>query len=196
MPADPYYGEICIYPYPFAPEYWALCEGQLLSVSQHTALFSLLGTAFGGNGVSTFGLPDLRGRFVLGEGTGPGLSTNYLGQMGGREEIILSTHNLPSHSHTIAAECSAELGATQDVGTTATPGPNCVLAQEEDTTGGVHPVNLYADAAQENTALGGVGITATAACHPTGSDRSTDIRNPYMALKYCIAIIGTYPQRN
>lgn len=97
----PYLGEIMIYPYTFAPADWAFCHGQLLSIAQNSALFALIGTIYGGDGQSTFGLPDLRGRTPIGAGTGSGLSTRTLGQMGGAETFTISVGNLPSHSHTI-----------------------------------------------------------------------------------------------
>ncbi|GAB1370929.1 hypothetical protein MASR1M45_09910 [Candidatus Kapaibacterium sp.] len=98
---DPYVGEITIYPYNFNPRSTAFCHGQVLSIAQNTALFSLLGTNFGGNGTTTFGLPDLRGRTPIGAGQGSGLSTRTLGENGGAETFTISVGNLPSHSHTI-----------------------------------------------------------------------------------------------
>lgn len=100
MPAEPLLGEIMLVPFNFAPRGWAFCEGQLLSISSNTALFSLLGTTYGGDGRSTFGLPDLRGRYAMSSGTGPGLSARSLGQKSGVEQVVLTTTQLPSHTHT------------------------------------------------------------------------------------------------
>src|SRR3954463_11082121 len=99
MPAEPFLGEICLYPYNFAPRGWALCNGQILPISQNTALFSLLGTTYGGNGVTTFALPDLRGRVPVSWGQGPGLSSYQLGEVGGSENETLLITQVPAHQH-------------------------------------------------------------------------------------------------
>src|SRR3954452_431305 len=96
---DPFIGELRLFGFNFAPRGWALCQGQLLSISSNTALFSLLGTMYGGNGQTTFGLPDLRGRSALGFGQGPGLSGYQQGQVGGEEQVTLSRAQLPAHGH-------------------------------------------------------------------------------------------------
>jgi microcystin-dependent protein len=97
--SNPFLGQITLFPYNFAPYGWALCEGQLLSISQNTALFSLLGVQFGGNGTSNFALPDLRGRVPMGQGQGPGLSPYSVGSQQGVEQVTLTTATIPSHSH-------------------------------------------------------------------------------------------------
>jgi len=101
---DNYIGEICIYGFNFEPQGWALCNGQILSISQNTALFSLLGTMYGGNGQTTFGLPDLRGRTPIHYGQGPGLSSRTIGNAGGTETVTITTGQLPAHSHTVIYE--------------------------------------------------------------------------------------------
>ncbi len=100
MPSDPFVGEIMLVPYNFAPRGWAFCNGQLLALSANTALFSLLGTTYGGDGRTTFGLPDLRGRYAMSSGAGPGLSPRSLGQMSGSEQVTLTAAQIPSHTHT------------------------------------------------------------------------------------------------
>lgn len=102
--AEPYIGEITLYPYNFAPNYWAFCNGQIMSIAQNTALFSLLGTTYGGNGTVTFALPDLRGRAAISAGQGPGLSNRTLGETVGTETVTLTTANLPVHTHVISYE--------------------------------------------------------------------------------------------
>ncbi|MEY2490474.1 MAG: hypothetical protein QOC70_2416, partial [Verrucomicrobiota bacterium] len=118
MPAEPFIGELMLVPYNFAPRGWAFCQGQLLSISQNTALFSLLGTTFGGNGVTTFGLPDLRGRCALSAGQGPGLSNYDLGQQSGSETVTLDPNQLPVHGHSVAA---VDDDATVGIPTAALP---------------------------------------------------------------------------
>ena len=104
---DPFIGELRLFGFNFAPRGWALCQGQLMSISQNTALFSLLGTMYGGNGQTTFGLPDLRGRTALGFGQGPGLSPYDQGQPGGAEQVTLLAGQLPPHNHTVSASSAA-----------------------------------------------------------------------------------------
>src|SRR2546423_3025403 len=104
--SEPYLGMIIIVPYNFAPRGWAFCAGQILPIAQNTALFSLLGTTFGGNGQTTFALPDLRGRYPIGMGQGPGLSNYDLGQVGGTETVTLNVNQLPPHNHPVIATLS------------------------------------------------------------------------------------------
>lgn len=101
---DPYIGEITLFPYDFVPRDYASCNGQLMSIAQNTALFSLIGTYYGGNGQTTFGLPDLTGRVAIGMGTGAGLTTHYIGEKGGTESITITNSNLPMHTHTVVYE--------------------------------------------------------------------------------------------
>src|SRR3954464_14815480 len=101
MPAEPFLGEICLYPYNFAPRGWAFCSGQILPIAQNTALFSLLGTTFGGNGQTTFALPDMRSRVPIHAGQGPGLSNYDLGQSGGTESVTLTVNELAAHNHMV-----------------------------------------------------------------------------------------------
>jgi microcystin-dependent protein len=99
--ADPFLGEIRVFPYNFAPRGWAVCDGQLLPISQNTALFSLLGTQYGGNGIQSFALPNLQGRVAIGAGQGPGLSPRFQGDSGGSESVPLFVDNLPPHAHVL-----------------------------------------------------------------------------------------------
>ena len=124
---QPFLGQITLFPYNFAPSGWALCEGQLLPISQNTALFSLLGTQFGGDGVSNFALPDLRGRVPIGQGQGPGLSVYSMGSQQGAEQVALTTATVPAHSHDFrtfadAATTNAPKGALPAEGHGSGPG--------------------------------------------------------------------------
>ena len=104
---DPFIGSVCIFGGNFAPRSWAFCDGQLLAISSNTALFSILGTIYGGDGRTTFALPDLRGRMPVGPRNGPGLSDYRLGERGGQEEVVLNTTQIPSHSHIAAGTVQA-----------------------------------------------------------------------------------------
>lgn len=167
---SPYIGEILLVPYNFAPAGWLLCQGQLLSISQNTALFSLLGTTYGGDGISNFALPDLRGRSPIGFGQGPGLQTYIEGQSGGEETVTLTLSQIPTHSH-------RAFGST-NVATTASPG-NAVWATETR-------LNIYSS----------VGGTAMAPSSLTGGNQPHDNMSPYLTLNYVIAVRGIFPPRS
>jgi microcystin-dependent protein len=174
--SEPFLGMIIIVPYNFAPRGWAFCNGQILSISQNTALFSLLGTTFGGNGQTTFALPDLRGRFPNSAGQGPGLSNYSLGQMGGTESVTLTNGNLP-------AAAPISLNAAADA--TSAKTNNNFLA-------GSSAGNSYA-AASDGTKLNAGSITGGLA---GGSSIPIAIMNPYLTLNFCIALEGIFPSRN
>ena len=172
--ADPFVAEIRIFGFNFAPSGWAFCDGQLLPISQNTALFSLLGTTYGGNGASTFALPDLQGRAPMQPGQGPGLSLHDLGEAGGSETVTLLESEMPSHAHTLRA-------ATQD-----NADVNLVSASSSfaGSTGGT----LYQDSA--NTSL------AFEALAPAGGDAPHNNMMPYLTLNFCIALQGVFPPRS
>lgn len=145
--SDPYLGEIRLVGFNYAPINWALCDGQLLPISQNSALFSLLGTLYGGNGVTTFGLPDLRGRVPMHQGQGPDLSPRTVGESGGAETVTLTTNQIPSHTHTLTGSAARQdtnlvSGAAPTKGgyyTTQTP------------TVGMHPAAIAATGAASRT---------------------------------------------
>src|SRR5688572_5778483 len=111
---EPMIGEIRMWAGNFAPKNWALCNGQILAIASNTALFSILGTTYGGNGTTTFGLPDLRGRVPLGQGQGPGLTPRSLGEIGGEESVVILTSEMPAHTHTSTLPCDSNFAdATQ-----------------------------------------------------------------------------------
>ena len=157
----------------FAPRGWALCDGQLLQVNQNDALFSLFGTIYGGDGRTTFGLPDCRGRVPIHQGTGPGLSNRRLGSKGGAEEETLTTAHLPSHRHPLQVSTAN--------GPEAGPGGN-VLA-------GSALLEAYADESPD-TAMAGAAVTAT------GGSASHDNEQPFLAVNFIVALIGVYPSRS
>ncbi len=180
--AEPFLGEIEAFPYNFAPRGWAFCAGQVLPIAQNAALFSLLGTTFGGDGVSTFALPDLRGRVANGSGQAPGLSPYNLGQTGGEEQHTLAMAEMPagSHNHAIAAVNNGATGGTNVPSGTVTLGSG--YASET----GSPVVNIYSSDAP-TIAMG--SLTAT-------GGQPHENRMPFLALTYCIALQGIFPSRN
>lgn len=179
---EPFLGQVSIFACNFAPSGWALCEGQLLPISQYTALFSLLGTNFGGNGVNTFGLPDLRGRAPFGMGQGVGLSPYAIGEVGGDEGVSIDATTYPAHSHALNAA----------TGTAASNAPAGAVEAEGQTggRGGTADLALYS-AAGTRTPLAPAALTAAA-----GGSGPHNNRQPYLALNFCIALRGIYPPRS
>jgi microcystin-dependent protein len=171
---NPLLGSLLIFAGNFAPRGWAFCSGQLLSISQNTALFSILGTTFGGDGVSNFALPDLRGRVPIHPGQGPGLSNYILGESGGSEKTTMLPANLPAHNHPLLA--------TSEAGTTSAPagaylGNTGALDREYNISGTVVAMNA-------------------AAIGPVGASLPFNIVQPYLAINYVIALTGIFPSRN
>jgi microcystin-dependent protein len=171
--ADPFVAEIRIFPFNFAPKGWAFCDGQILPISQNTALFSLLGTTYGGDGKSTFALPNLQGAAPMHPGQGPGLSLHSLGETGGSESVTLLQSEMPVHSHTLRAQ-------TVDNADITNPGPAVVYAPS---TGGA----LYQRTS--NTYLSPQALT------PAGGDFPHNNMQPYLTLSFCIALQGVFPPR-
>lgn len=171
--SEPFVGEIRMFAGNFAPRGWAFCDGQLLAVSQNDALFSLLGTIYGGDGRTTFGLPDLRGRIPIHAGTGPGLSNRRLGAKSGSEAVTLTVNQLPSHTHSMQA--------TTNSSTTASP-TNNVLAKTatfDAFTSDTPTINLN-----------------TASISSVGGSRSHTNLMPALCINFIIALTGIYPSRN
>lgn len=180
---QPFLAAIFLFASNFAPTGYAFCAGQLLAISSNTALFSLMGTTYGGNGISTFGLPDLRGRAPIGQGQGPGLNPYVLGQQGGNENITILTSNLPSHNHSIAVSSAA--------GTTGVPGTTTYLAKGPSTGSGPNATveKTYSTTAPDTTlSPSAVGIT--------GSNVPISVLSPYLAVSYIVALVGIFPSRN
>jgi len=169
--ADPFVAEIRIFPFNFAPRGWAWCDGQLMPISQNTALFSLLGTTYGGNGQSNFALPNLSGRAPMQPGQGPGLSLRNLGETGGTETVTLLESEIPVHNHGI--NVSQRAGITRD---------------PENKFLGKPDFPLYAD--------GGETISMDDnAILPIGGDQPHNNMQPYLTLYFCIALQGVFPPR-
>ncbi|SDT23512.1 Microcystin-dependent protein [Mucilaginibacter mallensis] len=167
----------------FAPQGFLFCSGQLLSISSNAAVFSLLGTTYGGNGINTFALPDLRGRAPIGQGQGPGLSNYVLGQASGTENTSILISNLPSHTHT--------LNVNNGTGTTGIPGTTTYLSKGPVTgSGPTAEVGKIYTTTAPNTTLAGNAIGLT------GSNIPISILQPYLAVSYIIAMFGIFPSRN
>ena len=170
--ADPFVAEIRIFPFNFAPKGWAWCDGQLMPLSQNTALFSLLGTTYGGNGKSNFALPDLQGRAPMHPGQGSGLSLHDLGETGGSETVTLLETEIPAHSHAFQVSVAEAL-------------------QNDPTQqfyGGGTGINIYA-------APGAIVQMAPESLTPTGGDQPHNNMQPYLTFFFCIALQGVFPPR-
>src|SRR5277367_4563851 len=177
---EPFVGQITLFPFFFAPKGWAHCEGQLLPISQNTALFSLLGTYYGGNGVQNFALPDLRGRVPIGQGQGPGLSGYDIGSPQGVETLTLLASQSPPHSHPFPAVAAP---ATTNAPAGALP------AEAHGSGRGAFPVNIYA-------ALQTAVPLASGQVAPAGGGQPHNNVQPYLTLNWCIALQGIYPPRS
>lgn len=171
--ADPFVAEIRIFGFNFAPTGWAFCNGQIMPISQNTALFSLLGTTYGGDGKSTFALPDLQGNAPLAPGQGPGLSLYDLGQIGGSETVTLLQSEIPAHTHTIRVG--------EDPGDVPTPATSTLTVS----TGGF----AYSASASPATNM------SPNALAPTGGSLPHNNMMPYLTLNFCIALQGVFPPR-
>lgn len=182
---EPFIGQVIMFGGTFAPRGWALCDGQLLAISQNEALFSILGTTYGGDGRTTFGLPDLRGRAALHEGSGPGLSTRRLGQKGGAQAVTLNTNTMPSHNH--GATASGTVMVTEEDGTTNEVAGNSLA---NSTSGNVYT----ADAA--NATLHADTLNVNVNLAPNGGSSSHNNMPPFQCVHFIIALIGTYPSRS
>lgn len=190
---DQFISTILIWPPNFAPSGWALCAGQLMAISQNTALFSLLGTMYGGDGVTTFALPDLRSRVPLGAGQGPGLSPYNVGQSGGSENVTLTTNTIAAHTHTATpAGLSATAPAVTTVGTTNQPSPSVALAAPTDAAR--NPLNIYSSATASQHLAPGT-VTGSISVGSAGGGQPHPNIQPFLAVNYIIALQGIYPSR-
>lgn len=174
--ADPFVAEIRIFPFNFAPKGWAWCQGQLLPISQNTALFSLLGTTYGGDGKSTFALPDMQGNAPMHPGQGPGLSLHDLGEMSGSQFITLLESEMPIHQHNVMA-------LNSDFGNLNAPSPLRSIARSGNAT------------AYQQDANTGVVQMAPQALGPAGGSLPHNNMQPYLTLYFNIALQGVFPPR-
>jgi microcystin-dependent protein len=173
--ADPFVAEIRIFPFNFAPKGWAFCNGQILPISQNTALFSLLGTTYGGNGQSTFALPDMQGNAPMHPGQGPGLSLHDLGEMGGSEFVTLLESEMPAHSHAMMAQNQAA----------NLPGPAADRTFSRSSGGFAYKASPYTTIVQFNPQM----------LAPAGGSLPHNNMQPYLTLNFNIALQGVFPPR-
>jgi microcystin-dependent protein len=172
MVSEPFVGEIRMFGFNFPPQGWALCDGQLLSISQNAALFSLLGTTYGGDGESTFALPDLRSRVPVSQGQGDGLSSYAEGQAGGTETVTLAAAQMPAHTHAVSAS-SSPAASERPAGRVLARSPDHSYIPEPDT----------------DTVMNAKMIGAA------GNSQPHDNIQPYLVLNFCIALQGVFPAR-
>jgi microcystin-dependent protein len=167
--------EIRIFPFNFAPRGWAFCDGQLLAISQNTALFSLVGTFYGGDGKSTFALPNLQGRAAIHQGQGPGLGQRFIGEEGGSEFITLLDSEMPAHTHA--------LRANPQLGDAPSPAADRSIAR-------LGSINIY-----QTTSNANLTPMAPQSLQPAGGDLPHNNLQPYLTLNFCIALQGVFPTR-
>lgn len=173
--SEPFVGEIRMFAGNFAPRSWAFCDGQLLAVSQNDALFSLFGTIYGGDGRTTFGLPDMRGRLPMHAGTGPGLSQRRLGAKTGQENVTLTSNQLPSHNHNMTANSAAGDSST----------PSGSFAKDATSS------NLYINALTSTTTSMNPNMVKD-----TGGSRAHTNLMPFLCVNFIVALFGIYPSRS
>ena len=178
---DAFLGEIRLMGYNFAPRDWMVCAGQILPINSNQALFSLLGTTYGGNGVQTFALPDLRSRVIVGVGQGPGLSNYAQGQISGTENVTLSITQLPQHTHPFTGTLKVADGPASSTDPTLTQYPAAGTARQFGT-------------GTSNASMAAGTVSGTTA--PAGGNQPHENRQPAMAMNYCIATQGYFPSRN
>ena len=187
---NPFLAQIVMFGGNFAPRGWALCDGQLLSINANQALFSLLGTTYGGDGRTSFALPDLRGRMPIQQGRGPGLSDIKLGQRGGSETKTLTLMELPNHFHN-AGTMKGSVMASEEDGTTDDPS-GATFALSVADSGDVKIYNT--ETANTPMVQNSVGVTGNTGA--SGNQQPFNIRNPFLGINYIIAMQGTFPSRS
>lgn len=180
---EPYLGNITVFAGNFAPRSWMFCQGQLLAISQYDALFALIGTTYGGDGQTTFALPDLRSRVAVHAGQGQGLSQYVIGQAAGTENVTLLSTNLPMHTHNVNSFTVSQTASTASTSGVSNPQ-------------GAYPASgaqVYANSSDGNHMAPYTSVTTTPIA---GSNQPLSILQPYMAMNYVIAVEGIFPSRN
>lgn len=190
MSTYPYIGEIMLWPVNFAPRGWAFCNGQLMAIDQNPALYSLIGNYYGGDGYTTFALPDLRGRAPIGAGQGYGLSYYAIGQQGGVETVALIQEQMPNHAHDVPPEGGPpQLRVSSRKADQDSPVGNYLAKTHEDIYAG------SADSAMNSDAISGGG-GASGSTGNAGGGQAHENRQPWLAVHYVISLDGTYPSRS
>lgn len=200
---DVFIGTILPFGFDFPPVDWATCNGQTLSVSQYQALFALIGINYGGNGVQSFNLPDLRGRMPIGFGSGPNLPVYDIGDMSGAANVMLTSSQMPTHNHTVLAnpanpQAAGNLQvAVQVAGTASAPliaptATNNVLGASGT---GQASAAIWSNAMTGPVNIAGVSINTNAVVGTAGSNLPVEVMNPFLAINFCIAVNGLFPSR-
>jgi len=179
-PYSAYIGQITQYAFDFVPDGWLPCNGQPLDINTYSLLYTLIGTTFGGDGVATFNAPNLQGRAVVGTGQAPNMQNYYIGQPIGDVQVTITQNNLPMHTHTI----KLQIPVNNAGGTTNMPKDNIVAAVSDGST------QLYGTPAADVMAVGTGTVTAAG-----GNSKPVDIRNPFLAMTYCICWNGIFPSQ-
>ena len=202
--SDPFIGEIRMVGFNYAPRGWAPCDGRLLPISQNSALFALLGVTYGGDGVTTFALPDYRSRSAVGMGTGPGLTTVIQGEKSGTESVTLSSLQMPVHTHAATATATATSTGTLQIGGTssnpsATPSTtNNVLSASG---GGPGSATIWSDQLSSPVTLANpeainTSVNVNVTLQNAGGSQPVGLRNPFLGTNFIIATEGIFPSRN
>lgn len=189
----PFLGMIALFGFNFAPRGWAFCAGQQLAISSNSALFALLGTIYGGNGQTTFALPDLRGRVPIGFGQGPGTGNYPIGERGGEPSVTLTTQTMPAHNHTATATSTSTSVLNGENAAGDAPSPHGHLL-------GATQSNPYVAAGGKEIAMASQAVTTTTdttvEVANNGGNQAHDNMQPFLAMNYCIALQGIFPSRN
>jgi microcystin-dependent protein len=190
---DEYIGTIKIFAFNFPPRYWTTCDGQLMSIAQNQALFSLLGTVYGGNGTTTFGLPDLRCRTMVHCGTGPGLTNVVQGQKAGNQSYTLTANTMPQHVHSMVGASMTTVIHTAENGTVSNESDN----GNNGFASGGSAANGYSEPPLGNTnSVGGATSTVSGSTSGMGGSQPFSLLNPFLAMYHCICLQGVFPSRN
>lgn len=187
MSTEPFIGEVKLLAFNFPPLGYQTCQGQLVSIAEYSALFALIGTTYGGNGQTTFGLPDLQGRVPIGQGQGPGLPDYTMGEMAGTPTVTLTSANLPAHIHTLNS-MRVQIAAND-----AQSGSN---TSADSFPGTNNSIAVWAESASSGVFMAPSTATVTGTTDPAGSNQPFDVMNPYLVMNYSIALEGIFPSRN
>ncbi len=187
MGIEPFIGEISMFAGNFAPRGWAFCDGQLLPISMYSALFSILGTTYGGDGETTFALPDLRGRVPMHAGSGPGLTPRQLGQRAGAERVQLTVNQIPAHSHAATTSATAKAFATE--GDSTAPGEKTWAKSGQGDPDYATPNGSSVDMADG-------AISANTSVANAGGNQTHENMQPFLAVNYIIALVGVFPSED
>lgn len=193
MAAEPFIGQVQAFGFQFNPTGWVPCDGRQLAISEYDALYSLLGTTYGGDGVNTFAVPDLRGRVPLSMGTGQGLSQKIIGEYSGVEAVTLSLSQMPMHTH-ILSTTGGNFMVSSQAGTTPTP------TSTENTIGAANDVNISNTNNAYNNQMPDIalntGATTSAMVTAAGGSMPFENMEPFLVINYCIAVEGIYPSQS